>query len=134
MAEIPKRAVKMALGRTYRRGKIPNRRIFILLSVLLAACTQQTDQKTYSQSVLDRPLPVDAEQVTRECAYLNTEILRQNNIAQSASLAGLLPDTAQAIQNATQNNIIALRSRASTLRCSHAQDTTGPTDLTNSRP
>src|SRR5580658_8200893 len=120
------RAVKMTLGRAWRRGKIPNRGGFLLLSMFLAACAQQTDRQSYSQSVLNRPLPADAEQVARECAYLNTEIMRQGDIARSASLAGLLPDTAQTVQNATQNNILALRSRASTLRCSQTQDTPSP--------
>jgi hypothetical protein len=44
-------------------------------------------------------------------------MVRQKAIAQTTSGADMLPETALAIQNATQANIAALQSRASVVQC-----------------
>ena len=53
----------------------------------------------------------------QECAFLDSEIIRQENAARLVPPDQLLPETALAIQKATETNIAALRLRAAQLAC-----------------
>ena len=89
----------------------------LLLAVALQGCAQRPDSEGYARSILDRPLPAAKASALQECAFLDSEIIRQENAAQLVPPDQLLPETALAIQKATQTNIAALRLRAAQLAC-----------------
>ena len=89
---------------------------FLVVTVTLGGCAQP-DGLGYARSILDRPLPAARESALRECAFLDTEITRQENAARLVPPEQLLPETALAIQKATQTNIAALKLRATRLNC-----------------
>jgi hypothetical protein len=87
------------------------------LAFALAACSQPDNGPPYTASILNRPIPDNAEGRDRECNFLGAELARQQNIAQAAANAELLPETALEFQAATRSNIAALESRAALVRC-----------------
>jgi hypothetical protein len=87
------------------------------LATALGSCAQQPRDQDYARSVLDRPLPTAKESALQECAFLDSEIIRQQNAARFVPQDQLLPETALTIQKATQTNIAALKLRASQLAC-----------------
>jgi hypothetical protein len=97
-------------------GGIRNALLFVL-AVALGSCAPQPNDQGYAQSILDRPLPAARENALQECAFLDSEIGRQENAARLVPQDQLLPETALAIQKATQTNITALKLRASQLAC-----------------
>jgi hypothetical protein len=90
----------------------------LLLAVAIQGCAQQPDSEGYARSILDRPIPAAKASVLQECAFLVSEIARQENAAQLVPPDQLLPETALAIRKATQTNIAALKLRATQLACS----------------
>jgi hypothetical protein len=96
--------------------------------VALAACVQQPRDQGYARSILDRPLPVGKSGINRECDFLFHEIARQEEMAQALPSVDLLPETALAIQKATQTNIAALELRVKQSACVPSSEAIGPTD------
>jgi hypothetical protein len=90
-----------------------------LLTVVaaLSSCAEQPRSDGYARSILDRPLPANESSVARECDFLDHEIARQKAIETALPSNDLLPETALAIQNATQTNIAALELRAKQAAC-----------------
>jgi hypothetical protein len=88
----------------------------LILAAALPGCAQP-DGQGYARAIVDRPLPTETDGIARECGFLNAEIVRQQSMAQAMPSQDLLPETAQAIQKATQTNIAALKSRAAQMSC-----------------
>jgi hypothetical protein len=88
----------------------------MILAAGLSGCAQP-DGQGYAHAIVDRPLPTRTDSIARECGFLNAEIVRQQSMAQAMPSQDLLPETAQAIQKATQTNIAALKSRAAQMSC-----------------
>lgn len=88
----------------------------VMLAAALSGCAQP-DSQGYAHAIVDRPLPTSTDNIARECGFLNAEIVRQQSMAQAMPSQDLLPETAQAIQKATQTNIAALKSRATQMSC-----------------
>ena len=97
-------------------GGMRNASLF-LLAMILGSCAQQPNDHGYAQYILDRPLPAAREGALQECDFLASEIVRQESAAQLVPRDQLLPETALAIQKATQTNIAALKLRAAALAC-----------------
>jgi hypothetical protein len=83
----------------------------------LAACSLPNNGQQYTASILNRPIPDNDAGRARECNFLRAELARQQNIAQAAAGAELLPETAQEFEAATRTNIAALKSRAALVPC-----------------
>jgi hypothetical protein len=94
----------------------------MILAAALSGCAQP-DGQGYARAIVDRPLPTKTDSIARECGFLNAEIMRQQSMAQAMPSQDLLPETAQAIQKATQTNIAALKSRAAQMSCPAPPDT-----------
>jgi hypothetical protein len=88
----------------------------VALFAILAGCAPPDDQG-YAHAVLDRPLPAAKDSTARECDFVNSEIARQKAMASAVPQKDLLPQTAAALQKATQTNIAALQTRATALGC-----------------
>jgi hypothetical protein len=104
----------------------------VMLAAALSGCAQP-DGKGYARAIVDRPLPAGRDNSMRECAFVNSEIARQQSMAEAVPTQDLLPETAQAIQKATQTNIAALKSRATQMSCPISPDAPA-SDNTPSRP
>jgi len=88
-----------------------------VLAAALGSCAGQPNDQGYARFILDRPLPTAKESVLQECAFLDSEIIRQENAGQFVPHDQLLPETALTIQKATQTNIAAMKLRVSQLAC-----------------
>ena len=75
------------------------------------------DTRSYRDLILDRPAPQDQTDQQRECTFLHSEIARQDAAAQVIPNNQLMPQTAQALRDATQANIAALKTRAAEISC-----------------
>jgi hypothetical protein len=104
----------------------------VMLAATLPGCAQP-DGKGYARAIVDRPLPVGRDSSLRECAFVNSEIARQESMAEAVPPQDLLPETIQAIRKATQTNITALKSRATQMSCPVSPDAS-VSDNTPSRP
>lgn len=85
--------------------------------IALISCAPAPDDRGYAKYILDRPPPANGANKTQECDFLLREITRQKAVAQALPANDLLPETALAIQKATQTNIDALKLRATQLSC-----------------
>ncbi len=103
-----------------------------MLAAALSGCAQP-DGQGYARAIVDRPLPAGSDSIARECDFLNSEISRQQSMASAMPSRDLLPQTALAIQKATQTNIAALKSRAAQMSCPVPPDAP-VSDNTASRP
>jgi hypothetical protein len=83
----------------------------------LISCAPKPDDHGYAKYILERPAPEDEASASRECDFLFREIDRQKAIEEDSSSKDFLPETALAIQKATQINIAALKHRANQLAC-----------------
>ena len=77
------------------------------------SCSQQP---SYEESLATIPPPVDDGDRQRKCAWIRSEMARQQNIAQYGS-ATLQGPYAMAVQMNARNNTAALESRASDFGC-----------------
>jgi hypothetical protein len=93
----------------------------------LSCCAQEPRDLGYARSILDRPLPADEASAAHECDFLDREIARQKAIETALPSNDLLPETALAIQKATQTNIAALELRAKQAACISPPDATEAT-------
>ena len=105
----------------------------LLLAAALQGCAQQPDSEGYARAILDRPMPAAKASALQECAFLDSEIIRQENAARLVPPDQLLPETALAIQKATQTNIAALKLRATRLACPTSAGSDHP-DTGTARP
>src|SRR5437879_4572095 len=98
-----------------------NRRaIFLLALGFVAVGCEQGNRQTYSESVLNRPLPATDEERVRECNALRSEIARQQSLGQVGTVMATSPLMGVAMQAAARNNIAALEARASNVECTAA--------------
>jgi len=89
----------------------------VSISMVAAGCAGRPREDGYARAILDRPVPAGIENTARECYFLDSEITRQEDVAHALPQNDLLPQTALAIQKATQTNIAALRLRATQIAC-----------------
>jgi hypothetical protein len=96
--------------------------IVVAASLALTACAgqQNTNQQTYAESVASRPMPVTDQDRMSECNWIRSEIARQQSLSQASAAVATSPLMAVAFQATTRNNISALESRASNVRCTAA--------------
>jgi hypothetical protein len=97
--------------------------LLVAIAIALSCCTHQPNSQDYARSILDRPLPADEKGVGGECDFLHREIARQKAIKTVLPSNDLLPETARAIEKATQTNIVALELRAERVGCTASVDT-----------
>jgi len=97
-------------------------RIYLLIAImLLVGCAnEQQNQPSYYDQIMDRPLPITQEDKDRECSFLRNEIANQQNKASVAMTMATSPLMAMAFQSRARNNIAALNSRASEVKCNAA--------------
>lgn len=90
--------------------------IALFPSAFLVGCAQQPPQPSYEQHLAQIPPPSDEKDRQKKCAYLRSEIARQQNIAMvgGAQLQGMYALT---IQATARKNIAALEARASDFSC-----------------
>jgi hypothetical protein len=112
------------LPRSKARFRGLSRILLLAIAIALSCCAPPPDSQDYARSVLDRPLPADEASAAGECDFLNREIARQKAIETVFPSNDLLPETALAIKNATQINIVALELRAKQVGCTVSADTT----------
>jgi hypothetical protein len=99
---------------------------FLAFAAICTGCALQPRDQGYARSILDRPLPTGETKVDQECDFLIREIIRQKTMAQALPSNDLLPETALAIQRATQTNIAALELRAKQVPCPPGPDHDDP--------
>ena len=91
--------------------------LLVAFAVALTGCAPKPDDQGYAKYILGRPPPAGEANIARECGFLFQEIARQTAAAQALPTNDMLPETAAAIQKATQTNIAALKQRAAQLAC-----------------
>lgn len=90
---------------------------WIFLALALSACATQRQEPSYAQQVLGRPLPANENDRMRECAWIRSEIARQQGLAGYGVSLASTPQQAVLYRAIAQQNIAALESRAANVRC-----------------
>ena len=90
----------------------------------ISACA--SSGPTYTEQVMNRPLPKTEEQRQQECGYIRSEMARQRGLASAGSAMATSPMQAALYQAATGRNIAALESRAANIRCTAAFSNAAP--------
>jgi hypothetical protein len=115
----------------YRRGKKATMRLCrsvlaVVTLFALSGCatptreaTAQAAEPSYSQQVLDRPIPTDEDARIRECNWIRSEIARQQGLA-GAGMFAPSPESAFLMRAIAQDRVAALLSRASNVGCTAA--------------
>jgi hypothetical protein len=96
----------------------------ILLALLLAcgsaltleACQTGSRRNTYADLV-NQPLPTTDAERDSQCAWIRSEVARQQSIAQFGATVATTPMMAVAYQAAARKNIAYLQSRYSQIQC-----------------
>lgn len=91
----------------------------VVLTFSLLGCSHNGSQ-SYADAVLNRPLPADDEARTRECAWIRSEIARQESLAGIGTTVATTPLMAAVYRAVAQRNVAALESRAANIRCTAA--------------
>lgn len=92
---------------------------FLALTLLLLGCAHGNSE-FYADAVLNRPMPPDGDARMRECAWIRSEIARQQGLAGVGATMATTPLMAAAYQAMAQRNVAALESRASNIQCTAA--------------
>lgn len=79
----------------------------IALTFSLLGCAQSNSQ-SYADAVLNRPMPPDGDARMRECAWIRSEIARQQGLAGVGATMATTPLMAAAYQAVAQRKIAAL--------------------------
>lgn len=82
----------------------------ILLAMSLCACATEP---SYRDSVMNRPVPTGEADVSKECAWIRSEIARMNSLAAASTMSQF----ALAFQAQARNNIAVLETRAAEVQC-----------------
>ncbi len=92
--------------------------LFALMLPLLGCA--HGNSESYADAVLNRPTPADDDARMRECAWIRSEIARQQGLAGVGATMATTPLMAAAYQAVAQRNMAALESRAANIRCTAA--------------
>lgn len=105
--------------------------IFAVSVLALNGCASQSTHQKYVDSVLNRPMPPTDEARKQECAWIRSEMARQQGLAGVGTSIATSSLMAAAYQAAARRNIAALESRAAIIQCSAAFSNA---PVTNSEP
>ena len=101
-----------------------SRSTFTALASLLLACGSalvldacRTNRSNGYADLVNQPLPSTDAQRDSQCAWIRSEVARQQSIAQYGSATATTPMMAVAIQSAARKNIAYLQSRYSQIQC-----------------
>lgn len=89
---------------------------YLALLVLLAACSTPPTPSEYDV-VLKRSKPATDEARQMECAWIDTSLARQKQLASYVTATSTYPATALAYQDAAQRNLAVLGSRSRDIGC-----------------
>jgi len=90
----------------------------VLVVLLVGGCASTKSEQTYAEQIAQIPTPNGEDDKQKKCAYLRSEIARQQNIATYASQMQGIYATAGVM--GARNNIATLESRASDFNCNAA--------------
>jgi hypothetical protein len=91
----------------------------LALTLSLLGCAHGNSE-SYADAVLNRPMPPDDDARMRECAWIRSEIARQQGLAGVGATMATNPLMAAAYQAMAQRNVAALESRAANIQCTAA--------------
>jgi hypothetical protein len=86
-----------------------------ILAVTLSSC--QSNRGNGYADLMDHPLPTTDAERDSQCAWIRSEVARQQSIAQYGTATATSPMMAVAIQSAARRNIANLQSRSSQIQC-----------------
>jgi hypothetical protein len=111
-APLRKAAAVRRLGQT-----IPALRLGFCAVVLALTAACQTQSRNGYADLVNRPLPTSDAQRDSQCAWLRSEVARQQSLGQLGASMQQTPQMAIAYQAMARRNIAYLQSRFSQIQC-----------------